>query len=385
MKINYIVIYREVKMRIGKYLFLSIIIIMGLLVSFNVLAVEKYKIGVPMPFTGDGAMYGEVAKEGLRIALNEINTRGNIEIELVYHDDEAIPANAAIVANRLSMDKDIIAVLGHFNSSCSLAGAPVYAEHNLVMLSPCSSALKLTRMGLNNVFRIIATDDILSKQMADFVWDRLDIKKAAVVCENSDFGRGLANGFIDQFEKRGGSISAFETYVPNVDKDFNPLITKFKATDAEILVVLGVYVEASLITRAAGNLGYKVPVIGGSGIYNPEFLEIATPEFAEGAISFTYFLTDYPDLETQRFIELYRTAYSKDPIDVPANYYDGIHAIARAIELGGTTREKLLEILPTIEFKGATGLIKFDENHDCSEKIIMKATVKDGNWVAIPD
>lgn len=373
-------------MRIIKNLrFTIIVVILSLLISCNVFAAEKYKIGVSMPFTGDGAMYGEVAKEGLQIALDEIHAEGKIELEIVYHDDEGVPANAAIVANRLSMDEDMIAILGHFNSSCSLAAAPIYAEHNLTMLSPCSSALKLTRLGLKNVFRIIATDDILSKQMADFVWERLNIKKAAVACENSDFGRGLANGFIEQFEKRGGSISAFETYVPNVDKDFNPLITKFKATDAEILVVLGVYVEASLITRAAGNLEYDVPVIGGSGLYNPEFLEIATPEFAEGAISFTYFLTDYPDPETQRFIELYRAAYNKDPIDVPANYYDGIYALAKAIEQGGTTREKLLEILPTIEFKGATGLIKFDEYHDCSEKLIMKAIVKDGKWVAIPD
>lgn len=364
---------------------IGLVVILCLCFFNNIFSAEKYTIGVAAPFTGDSAPYGEWIKEGVEIALEEINSEGEIEMTAKYLDDRGVPTEAAMVAHKFSENKDIIAVVGHLNSSCSIAGAPIYEENNLVMISPCSTAAQLTQLGLKNVFRTVATDKIVYTQIADYVIDKLNMKKAAVFFENSDWGRGSLEAFTLQFEKRGGQIVAAESFVPNVDKDFNPIVTKLKATDAEVFLLMANFVEAGLITRLARNLGWDVQIIGGSGISSQSYIDTATPKAAEGAIVFTFFVSDNPDPETQKFVTKYRTIYNKEPIDVQPHSYDAVYMLAEAIKQGGNTREKLLEILPSIEFKGATGYLKFDQYHDVPDKPIMKAIIKDGKFVAIGD
>jgi len=365
--------------------------IMGLMLilclSFfsNIFAAEKYTIGIAAPFTGDGAMWGEMAKKGVELALKEINSEGEIELVAIYEDDKAVPMDASLVAHRLTENKNVIAVLGHVNSSCSIAAAPIYAQGNLVMVTPSSTAYKVTHMGLKNVFRIITTDDIQAPQMADFIIDKLNIKNVAVIYENSDYGKGLVEGFTPQLEKKGGKVSGLESYVPNVDKDFSSIITKFKGTNTEALVIMGNYSEGGLITRWARSLGWDIPIVVAAGCYQQRFIDIASAKYAEGVIAFTYWLADYPDPVTQKFVKKFREEYNTEPNEQSSYYYDGVYLIAKAIKQGGTTREKLLEILPSIEYKGVTGLTKFNEYGDVPFKIQMKAVVKNGKFIALTD
>jgi len=351
----------------------------------NVFAVEKYTIGIAAPFTGDGAMWGEMAKKGVELALEEINGEGEIELIAIYEDDKAVPMDASLVAHRLTVNKNVIAVLGHVNSSCSIAAAPIYAQGNLVMVTPCSTAYKVTHMGLKNVFRIITTDDIQAPQMADFVIDKLNIKNVAVIYENSDYGKGLVDGFTPQLEKKDGKVLGLESYIPNVDKDFSSIITKFKGTGAEALVIMGNYSEGGLITRWARSLGWDVPIIVAAGCYQQRFIDIASAKYAEGVMAFTYWLADYPDPVTQKFVARFKEKYNAEPNEQSSYYYDDVYLIAQAIKKGGTTREKLLGILPNMEYKGVTGLTKFNEYHDVPFKLQMKAVVKNGKFVALEE
>jgi branched-chain amino acid transport system substrate-binding protein len=363
----------------------GLVVILCLCFFSNIFGTEKYTIGVAWPFTGDSAMFGEFAKEGIELALKEINSEGEIELKAIYLDDKAVPMDAALVAHKFAENKDVIAVIGHFNSSCSIAAAPIYAESNLVMVTSCSTAAKVTQLGLKNVFRTVVTDKIAYTQVANYVIDKLNLKKAAIFFENSDWGRGSLEAFTLQFEKRGGKISGTESFVPNVDKDFSPIVTKFKATDAEVFVVLANFVEAGLVTRFARNFGWDIPIVGGSGLSVQAYIDEATPKFAEGVITFTYFASGNPDPVTQEFIKKYREIYNKEPIDVQPGAYDAVLLIAKAIKQGGNTREKLLEILPSIELKGTSGYIKFDEIHDVPDKSIVKLIVKDGKYVVLGD
>lgn len=347
---------------------------------FNVFSAPKFTIGVGAPFTGDSATYGEWMKEGVEIALKEINSEGEIELAAIYMDDGGVPTEGALVANKFVQNDDIIAVVGHLNSSVSIAAAPIYNEHNMVMISSCSTAGHLTKLGYENVFRTVATDTIVYTQVADYVIDVLNSTKAAIFYENSDWGIGSLQAFVSQFESRGGEISGSESFVPGVDKDFGPLVTKLKSTNAEVFILMANYIEAGLVTRLARNLNWDIQIVGASGLSSAAYLETATPQAAESAIVFTFFVADYPDPDTQRFVKNYRENYKKEPVDVQPQTYDAVMVLAEAIKKGGNTREKLLEILPNTQFKGASGLIKFDEFGDVPEKSIMKTVIKNGEF-----
>ena len=118
---------------------------------------DVIKVGVAVPLTGASAEDGNAIKNGVNLAVKEINAKGGInnkKVELVVADDKGDPSEAATVANKLAQDKSVLAIVGHFNSSCTLAAAPIYNQAGVVSVSPGSSAAAVTKAG-PYTFRVI--------------------------------------------------------------------------------------------------------------------------------------------------------------------------------------------------------------------------------------
>ena len=111
---------------------------------------KKIKIGAAYPLTGNSAELGSRCYKGVKLAVDECNANGGIngvEIELVSQDDQADPKQAATIANLFASDDDIICVFADYNSSCTLAAAPIYNQYEIPQIAVGGSSPKITTAG----------------------------------------------------------------------------------------------------------------------------------------------------------------------------------------------------------------------------------------------
>jgi len=347
---------------------------------------EVLYVGLAAPLTGDSAMYGETVLAGVEFAVSEINAAGGIDgkmIELIIEDDKGDPQEAAMVAQKLAENKDIFCVIGHVNSSCTLAALPIYQEAGLTVLNTSSSAESITTMGYENFFRTVIHDGLQSPMMVRHAVENLGHERLACIVANSDYGLGLLEGAKGAVAEFGVEIVAQELYVPLQDKDFSVQLAKINKEDPDCLLILGDYNEAGLIISQMAAAGMDIDVITPAGCSNQAMIDLAGGE-AEGVYLLGYWDPERPEAVVQNFVEAYKAAHDgMVPDERNAYGYEIPYIIKKAIEQGAT-KETLSDVLRDIEFEGPTGYTKFDEKGDVTEKMQMVFVVKDNaftSWV----
>lgn len=341
------------------------------------------KIALVCPLTGDIAAMGQGMKRAVEIALEEANASNrfpDIKFELAAFDDRADPKEAVNVANQIISDPKIVGVIGHLNSGCSIPASQIYAKRNLPMITPASTNPKLTLQGLKNVFRVCTTDDVQGSFAANYVIDKLKVTTAAVIHDKTAYGQGLAEEFKKQFEARQGKILSFDGI--NIgNKDFKALLTRIKEKNPQIIYFGGLYSEGGLITRQAKELGLQVPIVGGDGIFTPEYIKIGGSA-TEGDYASMVGLPPEKLPKAKIFIDKFKAKYpgvDMQPYD-PYTY----EATSMLIEaIGNTNRDPLqiIEYLSKIKYDGILGETTFDEKGDTRNTTISIYQVKDGKFV----
>lgn len=346
---------------------------------------DVIKIGLAAPFTGDCAQFGDMIKMGSRLKIKELNESNGIngkKIELVEEDDAANPQEAASVAQKLAANKDVLIVIGHFNSSCSLAGKPIYKEAGLVELSPGSTNPEVCK-GSEWTFRNIYEDIFQGQSLANYTKNKLKLKKISVFFDNDDYGIGLKDAFVDEAKKIGLSVVGIETYERDTI-DFRPQLIKFKKLNPDAIFISGLYTQGALIAAQSRELGINVQLLGADGILSSDYIKNAG-QSAEGTILTCPFLFELGGQETKQFVELFTKEYKTKPDCWAALSYDAVGIAVAAIKNAGEDRKAIRDYLAKITspekgYPGITGNTYFDENGDC-KKPIHVAVVKNGQFV----
>ena len=154
-----------------KYFMLCLFILMLVLVfSVSSFSAEKILFAVVGPMTGDSAAQGIQMQNAAKLAVQEINGSGGVggkEFEFIVGDDVANPNQAVLIAQKFSSNKDILFVLGHNNSSCSISALPTWEKAGIPVISPTNTNPTITRLGHKNYFRTIVNDDIIITQLTE--------------------------------------------------------------------------------------------------------------------------------------------------------------------------------------------------------------------------
>lgn len=330
------------------------------------------------------------------MAVAEINRDGGINgdsIELVFGDDEADPQRAITVAGDLKGDPRIVAVIGHINSSTSLRAATIYNASDstggpVLQISPASSAPALTQAG-EWTFRITPTDLEFSPVLAAYA-RRLNLRRAAVLYANDDYGQGVMETFERSFRSGGGAVVAADPYLPTViarGTELDPYLMRAIGRGADALVIGGQAAEGVKIIQAARRLGYTGPILGSDGLTGAK----DAGAVAEGVYVASAFVPDRKDDEAQRFVENYRQLYNTLPDHRGAMTYDIVYLLRNAIREAGRDRRALRDYVARIGRDGAaghpgvSGLIQFDENGDVVKKPVTVGVVRRGQLVTAPE
>jgi branched-chain amino acid transport system substrate-binding protein len=346
---------------------------------------KTYLVGVTGPFTGDGAQYGEMARMAAEMKADEINAAGGINgvpLELEFEDDKGDPKEAANTAQKLGSNPNVLAVLGHFNSSCSLAGKEVYNSMGVLQMSYGSTNVTVCEGG-DWTFRNVYRDDFQGQFIADFIKYVLGYDRVAVFFDNDDYGRGLRDSFAERAQEIGLEIVREEAYVRDT-QEYTPQLTQIIAKKPDIIFISGLYANAAMILTQARNLGIATPFIGGDGLLSSDLVTNAG-KAAEGVIVTCPFLPTMGDERTRKFAASFKERYGTEPDAWAALTYDALGIVAEAIEKAGPNRKAIRDYVaamnsPEKGYDGVAGLTYFNGDGDCLKPLVV-AVVKNGRFV----
>jgi len=344
---------------------------------------EEILIGEYGSLTGEDATFGASTKNGIDIAVDEINAAGGLlgrKVRVIVEDDQGKAEEAQTVVTKLITKDKVVAVLGEVASSRSLAAAPVAQQYSVPMISPSSTNVEVTRKG-DYVFRVCFLDPFQGFEMAKFATNTLKFTKVAILRDiKSDYSVGLANAFIENFKKMGGTIVGDESYSAG-DTDFNAQLTSLKAKGPQAIFVPGYYTGVGLIARQAKKQGIMAPLLGGDGWDSPKLTEIGGAAL-DGSFFTNHYSVDDPSPEAKKFLAAYKARFNTVPDALGGLAYDSAMVLFEAIKRAGSTDGKKIrdEIARTKDHPGVTGKITLDAERNANKPAVV-LEIKDGKFV----
>ncbi|MFE4142796.1 ABC transporter substrate-binding protein [Peribacillus sp. YIM B13472] len=333
---------------------------------------DTIKIGVNLELSGGVASYGQSIAEGLELATAEINKEGidGKKIKLIKVDNKSEASEATSGAIKLTSQDQVAAIVGAATSTNSIAQVQIAQDNKVPVISPSGTSPEITfsKDKLNDyIFRTSFIDPFQGTVAANFATKEIKAKSAAIYIDSaSDYSKGLAAAFKEQFEKNGGKIVAEEAYIAK-DTDFRSTLTRLKSAKPDFIFLPGYYEEAGLIVKQARETGLDVPFMGGDGWDSPKLVEIAGAKALNNTFITNHYSSGDPDKKIQNFVSAFKAKYKdKSPDAFNALGYDTGYFLADAIKRAGSAdSEKIKEALEkTKDLELVTGTFTLDEKHN---------------------
>lgn len=335
---------------------------------------DTIKVGGLLEMTGGSASFGISGKNGIDLALKKINEKGVLggkKLSLVVADTKSEASEATNGMQKLISQDKVVAVIGPNQSSAVIASGAINNGAKVVDITPMGTNPDVTvdpktKQVKPYSFRTCFIDPFQGTVMASFASNELKVKRAAIYIDNtSDYAKGLAQFFKENFVKNGGQVVIEEAYLQK-DTDFKSTLTKIKAAKPDFIYIPGYYQEVGLIVKQAREMGINVPMAGGDGWDSAKLPEIA----GKAALDNTFFSSLYSPDDTsdlnKEFVAEYKKAYNTNPDVFAALAYDSALLVAKAIEdAGSADPAKIAEAMAKIKgFKGVSGEVTFNEEHN---------------------
>ncbi len=341
--------------------------------------VVSAKIGVISYLTGPGAAYGEAITNAFKLAQEEINQQGEVNIELVIEDSAGKQEQALTVAQKLMSSDDIVAILGPTLSTEMNVVAPEADLNGIPILGTSTTANGIPQIG-EYVFRNALPESLAIPSVLEKAVDKYDAKKIAILYGNDDlFTKSGFDTMKKAAEDMGLEIVAIETFQKG-QSDYNAQLTKIKGLNPDLILASALYNEGAVIMDQARKMGITVPFIGGNGFNSQQVIEIAG-DASEGLLVATPWFGEKDDQKIQDFVNKYEAEYGKKPDQFAAQAYDALFIMAEGLKNAGEAdRDALRDALSQVkDFEGILGNFSFDKDGDVvMEPIVL--IIKDGKF-----
>jgi branched-chain amino acid transport system substrate-binding protein len=339
---------------------------------------ETIKIGLAGVQTGPDGEIGTAPIRGSQIAIDEWNAKGGVlgkKIESVTRDDEGKPNQAVAVAQEL-VSAGVVAVVGHFNSGCTLPASDVYHQAGILQITPASTNPKVTERGYTQTFRMCGRDDQQGMVSAQFAHDSLKVAKVAVLHNKTAYGQGIANVFKSTFEKAGGTVVLYDG-LAGEELDFRATISALQKAGAQAVFWGGMYNQGGPLYNQLRQAGFQGALLGGDGIYDNEFIKTVGPKADSVFITFG---PDYKKLDAAKaFLAAYQTKYGQAAGGYSIYGYDAANTLLSAIQKAGTTdADKVSQALRSQDWPTLQGGAAFDGKGDLKKAAYVIWTIRDG-------
>src|ERR1700755_675055 len=310
-------------------------------------AADPIKIGVDGPFTGGSSSMGVSMRDGVRLAVDEINKSGGVlgrQTQRVERDDEAKNERGVQIAQELINNEKVVAVVGYINTGVALASERFFQEAKIPVMNNVATGSVVTHQfdkePENYVFRNAAHDSIQAPMIVEEAITRRGFKKVAILADSTNYGQLGREDLEKALKAKGITPVAVEKF--NIkDVDMTAQLLKAKEAGAETVLTYGIGPELAQIANGMTKLGWKVPLVGSWSLSMGNFIDNAGPS-GDGARMPQTFIQEPTNPKRQAFIISYlktfnpKNARMDSPVSA-AQGYDSILLLAAAIKQAGST------------------------------------------------
>ena len=340
---------------------------------------DAVSIGAVFPLSGGVAYYGTESRDGILLAIDEINASGGLlgrQLALIDEDDEGNAEKTVNAFTKLSARDKVSYVLGSSTSGPTVAVTSLAQQSKIILISPSATALNVTDAG-DYIFRACFIDPFQGVVGADFAYDTLGARRAAVLYDaGADYNTGLADAFKEQFRKIGGEVVADEAYQSG-DVDFNAQVTRIRAQNPDVVYLPNYYNDVSLQAKQLRAQGVASPLLGGDGwdsLIDNAGDEVLNCFWSSG------FAADTTDPKGQEFVRAFTAKFNRPASQFAALGYDSMMLVADGIKAAGTFDTGVVKgAMAALNGVYVTGNIRFDSHRDpIKGAAILEIVRKDG-------
>ncbi|AUX27085.1 ethanolamine utilization protein EutJ [Sorangium cellulosum] len=334
-----------------------------------------WKVGSYLSLSGEETAFGVDSKEGIELAIDEINQAGGVKgkpIKILFEDNKSKPEEATNKVLQLIDRDEVIAVLGEVASSRSRAGGIVANRKKVPMITPSSTNPDVTKVG-PYVFRACFTDDVQGRMGAQFIVSTLKKKKVGLLFASDDlYSSGLAKEFRDEVKRLGGEVVMEKSFLKK-ETNFTTYINELKSANPEMIYAPIYYTSMAPIARQAKAAGVPGSMFVGSDGWDADELLRDAAEELEGAYFTNHYAPDVPWPNSQAFVKKYKERYNRTPSSMAAQAYDAAKLLADAMSRAKEmTPDGIRQaIQETKGFQGATGTITIDAERNADKPVVI--------------
>ncbi|MGI5173049.1 ABC transporter substrate-binding protein [Treponema sp. OMZ 840] len=365
--------------------FVSLVALILLFSSFKKKKSDTIAIGGIFPLSGPVAVYGTEARNGVELAISEINAAGGIagkQVVLISEDDEGNPEKTVNVYKKLTTKNGVKIIIGSLTSGATAAITSLAQAQKVVLLAPAATMTSITDAG-DYVFRACFIDPFQGTVGGKFTAETLGKKRAAVLYDvANDYSVGLYENFKIAFEKSGGSVVAAESYSTG-DKNFNAQLTKIKSANPDVVYLPDYYGVVALIAKQLRAQGINTEIVGGDGWGG--LVDKAGDEVLKGFYS-DHYAADSTEPRVKKFVDSYTKMYNSTPVSFAALAYDCVYLLKDAIEKAGASANTaaIRDALAKTNGTYVTGNLTFDaKRNPVKSAVMMEIVKKDGKLTPV--
>ena len=325
-------------------------------------------IGVIAPQSGEFALLGEAAVNGVRLAVDEINSTTGLDVAggrtriVVRVEDDRGEALTAEMAVRKLVDARAAAIIGPVQPETAAAAAAAAQLAGIPLIVPAEGDPDLTA-SRPLVFRVGVDDRLAGEAMAVYAFHTLHARRAAVLFDGSTpYNATLAKAFTSRFTSLGGAVVAQESFTDErAVTDFRSHLARIRAVRPDVLFSPNYYRATAAVAVQARELGLRAPLLSGEGVNSPDFPLIGG-DAVEGTAFPVHFSADESRPVVVRFRARYRSTYQREPDAFAALAYDAARLLLAALTQAASAEPAAIRaaLLQTRNFPGVTGTITYD-------------------------
>jgi branched-chain amino acid transport system substrate-binding protein len=359
-------------------------------------AQAQIKIGAVLSVTGGASFLGDPEKKTLEIYVADINAKGGIagkKIELVIYDDASDPNQARTFATRLIEQDKVDALLAGSTTASTMAIIPLAEEAQTPLINFAGAVQAVSPVKKWN-FKTPHTDLMACEKIFEDLKKR-GTTKIAIIAGADAFGKSMRDQCLTVTQKHGIDVLHEETYQPR-DNDMTPQLTNIKGkAGVQAVLNTGFGQGPAIVTRNYKQLGISVPLYQSHGVGSKQFIDLATPDAAEGVrlpAAALLVADKLPDSDPQKkvVVEYKKTYEAKtgQPVSTFGGHmYDGLMILVEAMKrAGGADKAKVRdEIEKTKNFMGTGGVVNMSPSDHLGLDLtaFRMLQIKGGDWTLV--
>ncbi|OYT91534.1 MAG: ABC transporter substrate-binding protein [Burkholderiales bacterium PBB3] len=355
---------------------------------------DEILVGTIQDLSGPLAGYGKQARNGMLLAVEEVNEQGGIngrKIKLLIEDAGYDPKRAVLAATKLVQQDKIFMMLGHIGTAQNNAAMPILFEKEVINFFPLTAAREMYEPFHRLKFSTVTTYYEQIRTALPKLIRRKPVTKVCALYQDDEFGLEVLRG-TEEGLKLSQLALTDKTSFKRGATDFSTQVVKMQASGCE-MVVLGTIIRETVgVMGAARKLGYTPIFLGSSAAYS-ELIPKLGGKIAEGlyaTMTGQIPYADDPSPQVRRWASKYSTKFNEDPSSISVFGYTTINVFAQAMREAGPrpNTSKFIRAMETVKYPSdmfGNPALRFTPTKRLGSNESRLSQIQDGRWKVVID